>query len=120
MKNLIILIFATLVLFGCGGGGASTVPPDYSGTWSGPFSGDLTGNITAVIEPSGTMDLSGTASGLGSFSGEGWVNPETGNVSGDLGSLGNFNGRVRISGGDLVGDVNLANSQTISLRLDRE
>lgn len=127
MKNLLSLLVALVlvVLVGCGGngtgsGGGGGGPVDYSGTWAGSFSGDLTGNISVVIEPSGTMDLSGTANGLGSFSGEGWVNPNTGAISGDLGSLGDFSGSVRLSGGDLVGEANLANSQTITFRLDRQ
>ena len=125
MKNLLSLLVALVlvVLVGCGGngtgsGGGGGGPVNYSGTWAGSFSGDLTGNISVVIETSGTMDLSGTANGIGSFSGSGWVNPNTGAISGDLGSLGDFSGSVRLSGGDLVGEANLANSQTITFRLD--
>ncbi|MEQ1761614.1 MAG: hypothetical protein ABL984_00580 [Pyrinomonadaceae bacterium] len=124
MKNLLTLI-VTLVLFvlvGCGGGGTSSGgggPVDYSGTWAGPFSGDLAGTITAVVEPSGTVDLSGTANGVGPFSGDGWINPESGAISGDLGSLGKFSGAVRIAGGVLVGTVNLPNAKRIEFQLAR-
>lgn len=125
MKKLLTL-FVTLVpvvLVGCGGNGTASGGGglvDYSGTWAGSFSGDLTGNLSVVIERSGTMDISGTANGIGSFSGEGWINPNNGTISGDLGSLGRFSGSVRLSGASLVGEANLAKSQTITFRLNRQ
>lgn len=118
MKTLTLLPLLLLAVVGCGGGGSSVVdPPDYSGTWRGPFSGDLSGTLTVRIEASSTMDITGTSPGFGSFSGEAWLERATGNVSGDLGSLGKFSGKVRLVGRKLRGEANLAKGKAIAFEL---
>lgn len=126
MKRLISLTLVTiiaLVAVGCGGGGTDLGgggSTNFAGRWNGPFNGDLTGNLSAGIGQSGSVVISGEAGGLGPFSGSGWVDNKTGNLTGDLGALGSFTGRLRIEDGRLKGTAKFPGDKDIAFTLERQ
>jgi hypothetical protein len=124
--SIITLVALSLAVIGCGGGGGGIGPgpgggsTNFAGRWSGPFTGDLTGDMTTGIGASGSVVVSGTAGGLGPFSGSGWVDNKTGTLNGDLGALGSFTGRLRIEDGKLKGTATFPGDKDIAFTLERQ